>query len=201
MGLGDLVWDMFSQKEPINGIVQSLKGQGHKVSYAQVARFLKNRVREMSDPDKEAADPALKENNRGALDLIATASMRNACMRQNTKAKMLSRVPAFREHFCKEWAPALFDCMDDMGKLNELAFDILYQCFKWTMADIDWMKVQRHEREVALKAVETRLKYSKELKAQKGARIVISSKDGNPLDTGGGSGRTGKLIQFKVKDA
>jgi hypothetical protein len=191
-GLGEMVWDMFCKKEPIASIVFTLKQCGHKTSYAQVARFVKNRVREMSD---ESHAPSDKEpESKRTLDLITSVSLKNACMKGTSRAKALAYVPAFREKFVKEWATALYDRMDDLKELDKLAVEILLQCFRWVSADIDWMKVQRQEREVALKAVETKLKFSKELKSQTGTRIVVNQKP-----DGDGEGKDRKVLLFKVK--
>jgi hypothetical protein len=186
---------LFAQKEPLSGIVQILKGQGHKASYVQVSRFIKERVRSMGDPDRQDAGVKTAEE-RQTLDLIASASLRNACMRVTSKAKMLSRVAAFKEKFNQEWALRLFDAMDDQKELSRLAGDILLQCFKWATAEVDWMRVQRHEREVALKAVEAKLKFAKELKGQAGTKIIVKRK-GDDIQDGGPANR--KVIQFKVK--
>jgi hypothetical protein len=193
-GLGDDVWRLFTKKEPIISIVAALKSNGYRISYPQVARYIKNRVRDMEDPDRPQPGEQVPES-KSTLDLITNVSLKNACTRPTAKAKALSRVPAFREKFMKDWALKLFDHMDDLPGLDKIAMEILFQCFTWAMADVDWMKVQRAEREIALKSVETKLKFSKELKAQTGTRIVVKQKDGS--DPGSPNDR--KVILFKVK--
>ena len=192
LGLADIVWDMFAQKEPITSIVQILKGQGHKVSYGQIVKFVENRMHEAGDPDRAQPEKAASPATHTVLDMITAASLHNACMKPNAKARMLAKVPEFKERFMKDWALRLNDNLDNPKELGKIAGDILLQCFKWTMAEIDWLKVQRSEREMALKATEAKLKYATELKAQTGARITIKPKEGGDAD-----GR--KILQFKVK--
>ena len=178
-----MVWKMaveegVSQKK----ISEILKGEGFDVSQNAVwSWLLKKRTAHAKDVQEVLQDhlDRVLPTDLNALEIMEAKLLDWAEKTTDFKSHELAKIDKFIDFFREKWVDRLLDASSTEKDLRALGKEILQQCFKWILEEINWTKERRMSMNSAMSVVDLKLKYATLLHGSGSGNIVINAPGGS----------------------
>jgi hypothetical protein len=192
LGLGDRVWGLASGELTPDGkpmgptaISELLEEEGHELSPKNLSAWIRKQKEKVKEDVRELLNDHLRKNlpaDLDALELVEAVSLENAKRQVNFISHDVSVNEKVTRYFLETWIIQILDAATDQRKLKGITTQIIRQVGDWITERIDWMKVQRDERKVALTAIDMKLRYAAQLHGAGSGNVLIYGAGEGPAD-------------------